>query len=97
MAASLEATVVDILMDKLRKVAKELKIKEVAVAGGVSANNGLRNAFREHAEKYGWKIYIPKFSFTTDNAAMIAITGYFKYQDKDFCSIELPAYSRVII
>ena len=59
LAASLEATVVDILMDKLRKAAKEYKIKEVAVAGGVSANNGLRNAFREHAEKYGWDIFIP--------------------------------------
>ena len=87
LAASLEATVVDILMDKLRKAAKEYKIKEVAVAGGVSANNGLRNAFREHAEKYGWDIFIPKFSYTTDNAAMIAITGYFKYLDRDFCSI----------
>ena len=97
LAASLEATVVDILMDKLRKAAKEYKIKEVAVAGGVSANNGLRNAFREHAEKYGWNIFIPKFSYTTDNAAMIAITGYFKYLDKDFCSIELPAYSRVTL
>ena len=95
LAASLEATVVDILMDKLRKAAKEYKIKEVAVAGGVSANNGLRNAFREHAEKYGWDIFIPKFSYTTDNAAMIAITGYFKYLD--FCSIDLPAYSRVTL
>ena len=89
LAASLEATVVDILMDKLRK--------EVAVAGGVSANNGLRNSFREHAEKYGWNIFIPKFSYTTDNAAMIAITGYFKYLDKDFCPIEAPAYSRVTL
>ena len=97
LAASLEATVVDILMDKLRKAAKQYKINEVAGAGGVSANNGLRNAFREHAEKYGWKIFIPKFSYTTDNAAMIAITGYFKYQDKDFCSIEQPAYSRVTL
>ena len=97
LAASLEATVVDILMDKLRKAAKEYKIKEVAVAGGVSANNGLHNAFREHAEKYGWDIFIPKFSYTTDNAAMIAITGYFKYLDRDFCSIDLPAYSRVTL
>ena len=97
LAASLEATVVDILMDKLRKAAKEYKIKDVAVAGGVSANNGLRNAFREHAEKYGWDIFIPKFSYTTDNAAMIAITGYFKYLDRDFCSIDLPAYSRVTL
>jgi len=97
LAASLEATVVDILMDKLRKAAKEYKINQVAVAGGVSANNGLRNSFREHAQKYGWNIYIPKFSYTTDNAAMIAITGYFKYLDKDFCDISAPAYSRVIL
>ena len=97
LAASLEATIVDILMDKLRKAAKQYNIKEVALAGGVSANNGLRNAFRDHAKRYGWKIFIPKFSYTTDNAAMIAITGYYKYQDQDFCPIEAPAYSRVSI
>ena len=97
LAASLEATVVDILMDKLRKAAKQYEINEIAVAGGVSANNGLRNSFREHAAQYGWNIYIPKFGFTTDNAAMIAITGAFKYQDKDFCDIDLPAYSRVTL
>ena len=97
LAASLEATVVDILMNKLRKVAKATRIKEVAVAGGVSANNGLRNAFRDHARRYGWNIYIPKFSYTTDNAAMIAITGYYKFLDKDFCTIDMPAYSRVTI
>jgi N6-L-threonylcarbamoyladenine synthase len=97
LAASLEATIVDILMKKLRKAAKDLGIKQVAVAGGVSANNGLRNAFREHAERYGWKIFIPKFGYTTDNAAMIAITGYYKFLDKDFCSIDKPAYSRVSI
>jgi N6-L-threonylcarbamoyladenine synthase len=97
LAASLEATVVDILMDKLRKASKALKIKEVAVAGGVSANTGLRNAFHDHAKRFGWKIFIPKFSYTTDNAAMIAITGYYKFQDKDFCSIDKPAYSRVTI
>ena len=95
LAASLEATIVEILMDKLRKAAKQYHIKEIAMAGGVSANNGLRNAFAEHARKYGWNIFIPKFSYTTDNAAMIAITGYFKFRDKDFCSIALPAYSRV--
>ena len=97
LAASLEKTVVDILMDKLRKVVKQTGIKEVAVAGGVSANNGLRNAYREHAKKYGWNIYIPKFGYTTDNAAMIAITGYHKYFDKDFCSIDKPAYSRATL
>ena len=96
LAASLETTIVDILMNKLRKAAKDLKIKEVAVAGGVSANSGLREAFRDHARRYGWNVYIPKFGYTTDNAAMIAITGYFKYQDKEFCSIDMPAYSRVV-
>lgn len=95
LAASLEATVVEILMDKLRKAAKEYKIRQVAVAGGVSANSGLRNAFRDHAERYKWDIFIPKFSFTTDNAAMIAMAGYFKYLDKDFCAMDAPAYSRV--
>ena len=95
LAASLEVTIVDILMNKLRKAAKDLKIKEVAVAGGVSANTGLRNAFLDHARRYGWNVYIPKFGYTTDNAAMIAITGYFKYQDKEFCTIDMPAYSRV--
>ena len=97
LAASLEHTIVDILMEKLRKAVKDTGINEVAVAGGVSANNGLRNAFREHAAKYGWNIYIPKFGYTSDNAAMIAMTGYFKYQDKDFCTIDKPAYSRVSI
>ena len=94
-AASLEFTIVDILMNKLRMAVKETGINHVAVAGGVSANNGLRNSFREHAEKYGWTIYIPKFSYTTDNAAMIGITGYYKYLDKDFCSIDKPAFSKV--
>ena len=94
LAASLEYTIVDILMKKLRLAVKQTGIKHVAVAGGVSANNGLRNAFHDHAKRFGWTIYIPKFSYTTDNAAMIAITGYYKYLDKDFCSIDLPAYAR---
>lgn len=97
LAASLERSITDILMDKLRKAAKDLKIKEIAVAGGVSANNGLRQAFRDHAARYGWNIYIPKFSYTTDNAAMVAITGYYKYLDNDFCPIDLPAYSKVTL
>ena len=94
-AASLEYTIVDILMKKLRMAVKQTGIKHVAVAGGVSANNGLRNAFHDHARRYGWTIYIPKFSYTTDNAAMIGITGYYKYLDKDFCSIDKPAFSKV--
>lgn len=97
LAASLEHTVVSILMKKLSLAVKQTDIKDVAVAGGVSANTGLRNAFKEKAEKNGWNIYIPKFSYTTDNAAMIAITGYYKYKDKDFCPIEKPAYSRITI
>lgn len=94
-AASLEHTIVDILMKKLRLAVKQTGIKHVAVAGGVSANNGLRNAFKDHAKRYHWDIYIPKFSYTTDNAAMIAITGYYKYMDKEFCSIDAPAFSKV--
>ena len=95
LAASLELTIVDILMKKLRLAVKQTGITHVAVAGGVSANSGLRNAFHEAAEKEGWTIYIPKFSYTTDNAAMIGITGYFKYLDKVFCSIDKPAFSKV--
>lgn len=95
LAASFEKTIVDVLMNKLLLAAKETRIRQVAVAGGVSANTGLRNAFLEYAKKYHWMVFIPKFSFTTDNAAMIAITGYFKYLDKDFCSIDLPAYARM--
>ncbi|MBR4855245.1 MAG: tRNA (adenosine(37)-N6)-threonylcarbamoyltransferase complex transferase subunit TsaD, partial [Bacteroidaceae bacterium] len=95
LAASLENTIVDILMKKLYKASKDLKIKQIAVAGGVSANTGLREAFHQYAKRYGWRIFIPKFSYTTDNAAMIAINGYFKYLEKDFCPMEAPAYSRV--
>ena len=94
-AASLEFTIVDILMKKLRKAVKQTGIRHVAVAGGVSANNGLRQAFHEHADKYGWTIYIPKFSYTTDNAAMIGITGYYKYLDGEFCPMDIPAFSKV--
>ena len=95
LAASLEFTIVDILMKKLKLAVKQTGIRHVAVAGGVSANTGLRNAFHEYSEKYCWTIYIPKFSYTTDNAAMIGITGYYKYLDKDFCPIDKPAFSKV--
>lgn len=97
LCASLQATVIDILMHKLRMAAKDLNIKEVAVAGGVSANSGLRDAFLDHAKRYGWKVHIPKFSFTTDNAAMVAITGYYKYMDKEFCPMDAAPFSRVQI
>lgn len=97
LCASLQATVIDILMSKLRKAAKDLKINEVAVAGGVSANSGLRDAFLDHAKRYGWKVHIPKFAFTTDNAAMVAITGYYKFMDSDFCPMDATPFSRVVI
>lgn len=97
LAASLEQTVVEILMKKLVKAVKLTGIRHVALSGGVSANTGLRNAFKKKQEAGEWNIYIPKFSYTTDNAAMIAITGYYKFQDKDFCPIDKPAYSRTTI
>ena len=95
LAASLEHTIVDILMKKLRLAVKATGITHVAVAGGVSANNGLRNAFHEHDRKYGWTIYIPKISYTTDNAAMIAIVGQFKYAHQEFSTLNAPAFSKV--
>ncbi|MBP5423450.1 MAG: tRNA (adenosine(37)-N6)-threonylcarbamoyltransferase complex transferase subunit TsaD [Paludibacteraceae bacterium] len=95
LCASLQFTVVDILMNKLRKAAKDLGINRIAVAGGVSANSALRSAFEDYAKRFKWTIYIPKFSYTTDNGAMVAIAGYFKYQNKDFCDISLPPFSRV--
>ena len=94
-AASLEWTIVDILMKKLKKAVKQTGIKHVAVAGGVSANNGLRHAFYDAQKRYGWTIYIPKFSYTTDNAAMIGVVGYYKYLDGEFCGIDAPAFSKV--
>ncbi|MDR2969011.1 MAG: tRNA (adenosine(37)-N6)-threonylcarbamoyltransferase complex transferase subunit TsaD [Tannerellaceae bacterium] len=97
LCASLQATVVEILMDKLRRAARDLGIREVAVAGGVSANSALRDAFPDHARRFGWNVYIPKFAFTTDNAAMVAITGYYKYLDGDFCSVDAVPFSRVVI
>jgi len=95
LCATIQATVVEILMDKLRKAAVDLNIRHIAVAGGVSANSALRQSFLDHGLKYGWEVYIPPFAFTTDNAAMIAITGNFKYQHSDFCSIDQVPYARV--
>ena len=97
LAASLERTIVEILMKKLDMAVKQTGIRHVALSGGVSANTALREAFRERADKKGWHIYIPRFAYTTDNAAMIAITGYFKYQDKAFCPIDKPPYSRITL
>ena len=96
-AASFERTVVEVLMHKLTLAVKQTGIKRVALAGGVSANTQLREAYLEKKEKAGWDVYIPPFSYTTDNAAMIAMNAYFKYQDGDFCGLDQPAFSRVTI
>ena len=72
-------------------------LADVAVAGGVSANSALRAAFEDHARRYKWNIYIPKFGYTTDNAAMVGITGYFKYKDGDFSDVSLPPFAKVTI
>ena len=93
--ASLQFTIIDILIAKLKKASLETGIKTISVAGGVSANSGLRAALLKEAEKHKWKVHIPPFKFTTDNAAMIAITGYFKYLNKDFASQDAVPYSRV--
>lgn len=95
LAASYEKTVVDILFKKLKLAVKETGINHVAVAGGVSANTALRNAYKDAEKRYGWDIYIPKFSYTTDNAAMIGIAGYFKFMDGVYCDVDAPAYARV--
>ena len=97
LAASLEATIVDILMKKLIEASKATSIRHVALAGGVSANTALRNAFKAMEERGIWKIYIPKFSYTTDNAAMIAMCGHYKYLDGEFCPLSKPAFSRTVL
>ena len=97
MCASLQTTIIDILMRKLKKAANDLKIKQVAVAGGVSANSALRQAFIDYGKRYHWDVYIPPFSFTTDNAAMVCQAGYFKYLDKDFCAIDEVPYAKTTI
>lgn len=97
LCASLQATVIDILMKKVKKAAKDLGIKQVAVAGGVSANSGLRQAFVDYGKRYGWQVYIPPFSFTTDNAAMVCQAGYFKYLDNDFCAIDEVPFAKTTI
>ena len=94
LCASLQATIIDILMKKLIGVANDLNINEIAVAGGVSANSGLRNAMLSYGDKYNWNVFIPPFAFTTDNAAMIAITGYFKYQEGKFCALDSVPFTR---
>ena len=94
LCASLQATIVDILMNKLVRAAKQYDITEIAVAGGVSANSGLREAIEAAGERYGWTTYIPPISLTTDNAAMIAITGYYKYLREEFADLSMAPAAR---
>ncbi len=97
MCASIQATVVDVLMRKLKKAAQDLKVTQVAVAGGVSANSALRQAFVDYGKRYHWEVFIPPFSFTTDNAAMVCQAGYFKYLDNDFCAIDEVPFAKTTI
>lgn len=95
LCASLQKTIIDILIEKLILSAKKFNINEIALAGGVSANSGLRTAVNSLAITEGWNVYIPEFRFTTDNAAMIAITGYFKYLQKDFAPQDITPVARI--
>lgn len=95
LCASLQATIVEILMNKLIRAAKQYDIREIAVAGGVSANSGLRDAICAAGERYGWKTYIPPIDLTTDNAAMIAITGYYKYLREEFAGLDMVPMAKV--
>lgn len=95
LAASLQKTIISILIDKLSKAVKEYKIRQVAIGGGVSANSGVRNAIEEFCSRRGLKAWIPKRAYTTDNAAMVAIAGYFKFKEGLTCSLDLPPYSKV--
>ena len=97
LAASLQATIIDILLNKLDKAVKQTGVKTVAIGGGVSANSGVRTAVAEYCEKHHLKAFIPKRSFTTDNAAMVAIAGYYKYLDKDFCPYDAAPFARVTL
>ncbi len=93
-ACSVQKAVVDSLLKKFEKAIKDLKIKTIAVAGGVSANSELRARLQQLGDKYGCEVFIPKFSYTTDNAAMVAVAGLFKYMDNDFADLSLIAYAR---
>ncbi|MCH5229906.1 MAG: tRNA (adenosine(37)-N6)-threonylcarbamoyltransferase complex transferase subunit TsaD [Muribaculaceae bacterium] len=98
LAASLQSIIIEILMDKLEKAVKiHPEVKSIAIGGGVSANSGMRKAVESFCQKNGLKAWIPERAFTTDNAAMVAIAGYFKYLNQDFCPLSSPPYSRVTI
>ncbi len=93
--ASFQKTLIDILMDKLVKAAKQTGIREIAIGGGVSANSGLRNRILYEGKKRGWNTYLPAFKFTTDNAAMIAIAGYYRYLAGERCALDVAPVSRI--
>ncbi|MDE6631529.1 MAG: tRNA (adenosine(37)-N6)-threonylcarbamoyltransferase complex transferase subunit TsaD, partial [Muribaculaceae bacterium] len=95
LAASLQKTIIDILIDKLAIAVKETKVNAVAIGGGVSSNSGVRNAVEDFCKRRRIKAWIPKRSFTTDNAAMVAIAGYYRYLKGEFCSLDKPPYSKV--
>jgi len=92
--ASIQYTIVEILMDKLKIAVKQTGINQIAIGGGVSANSGIRKTLKEAEKKYGWKTYVPKFEYTTDNAAMIGIVGYYKYLKGDFANLSVTAQAR---
>ena len=94
LAASIQRTIVGILVKKLEMASQEYRINRIAIAGGVSANSRLRKALQDRSTALGWKVFIPKFEYCTDNAAMIAIAGYFKYLNKDFAAQGVSAYAR---
>lgn len=94
LSASIQKTIISILMKNLQKAAKKYHTQEVAIAGGVSANSELRRVISESREKLVWNTYIPQFQFTTDNAAMIAVTGYFKFLKKEFTGLDAAPYAR---
>ncbi|GGB81144.1 tRNA N6-adenosine threonylcarbamoyltransferase [Flavobacterium suaedae] len=93
--ASIQYTIINILMDKLKAAVKETGINQVAIGGGVSANSGIRNTLKEAEKKYGWKSFIPKFEYTTDNAAMIGIVGYHKYLEGTFNDVTVTSKARI--
>ena len=97
LCASLQKTIIDILINKLKRAAKDLKVAEIAVAGGVSANSGLRDALLDLGRRHRWKVHIPPFAYTTDNAAMVCQAGYFKYLDGEFCPIDAVPYAKTKI
>lgn len=97
LAASLQATIIDILLDKLKKAVDMTGVTTVAIGGGVSANSGVRAAVADFCDKRGINAFIPERAFTTDNAAMVAIAGYYKYLDKQFCSYSETPYARVTV